>query len=186
MVDSSKTFVLLFSNKEEFTVQPQFVNLSKTFTNMLDDLDMDDEIITLPCSENWKNESYKELYKAYQILIEKQPDYFIKLEESDNYHSPENRCLTETEQELKFSPEQYNVLFEMLSIANYLDMNTFIQLMAKIIAHKINDARLSNEDSQIHDLLGNPNVELTTEEQKFMDEKKEVLETLQQNESASI
>lgn len=187
MVDSSKNYVLEFDNKEELSVKSGFVDLSKTFTNMLGDCEIEDEEkISLPCSSNWKNDSYKQLYQSYLTLIEKQPDYFIKLEDDDSYHSPENRALTETEQELKFTPDQYNVLFEMLSIANYLDMNTFIQLLAKIIAHKINEARLSNEDSQIYDLLGNPTVELTAEEQKFMDEKKEVLETLEKNESVSM
>lgn len=190
MASSEQKYFIQFNHdehNEKLFVDENFVNLSTTFKNMLGDCDCGDESeIELPVSDNWSNQSYKDLYQAYNTLIQKQPDYFEKLAQNDQYQSPDNRCLTETEQELKFTPEQYPILFEMLSVANFLDMETFIQLLSKIIAHKINEARLTDSDQDIHNLLGNPEVELTPEQQQFYDEKVEVLETLEKNEKLSM
>ena len=187
MDSSEKTYFIQLTNDVKLNVDVNFVYLSNTFKNLLGDCDCGDESeIGLPVSNNWSNQSYKELYKAYNTLIQKQPDYFEKLAQNVQYQSPDNRCLTETEQELKFTTEQYPILFEMLSVANFLDMNTFIQLLSKIIAHKINEARVSNSDQDIHNLLGNPEIELTPEQQQFYNEKVEVLESLKMNEKLSM
>lgn len=188
MVDSTKNYSIQFKDEEIFKVSPNFVKLSKTWTNMLEDIHCEEEDgqILLPCSENFSNQSYIELYNAYNILISKEADYFTKLEQNQYYNSPDNRILTETENELKYTPEQYPLLFEMISAANFLDMNTFIQLLSKMIAHKINEARLSDSDQDIHNLLGNPEVELSAEQQQLYDQKVEVLESLKKNEAVSM
>lgn len=187
MVDPTKEYYLSFSDQEEFKVTSDFVVLSKTFTNLLEDIDSStEEKILLPCSNNWSNESYKKLYQSFNILISIEPDYFEKQAQNKDYNSPDNRTLSSTEQHLKFTPEEYPILFEMISVANFLDMVTFIQLLAKYIAHKINEARLSDNDQDILNLLGNPDMELDAEEQQFLEDKKAVLENLKQNETVSM
>jgi len=187
MIDHSKKYVIEFKDGDKMEVSSKFIELSTTYNNLLDDITDDDEdIVSLPCSEQWKKESYNELYTAYNTLINKQPDYFTKLSKNTNYSCPENRDLTETEVELKYSSEKYPIIFEMLAIANFLDMKTFIQLLAKIIANKINEARISDNDQDIINLLGNPDNVLTPEQQEFYDNKVEVLKTLKENQNVSI
>ena len=78
------------------------------------------------------------------------------------------------------------MLFEILCAVNLLDMQPYSLLLSKIIAHKINESRISGNDQEIYDILGNPDVELTEEQKSSIDQKVEILEALKRNEEASM
>ena len=187
MVDSTKTYMFQFHDGTVFEVSPNFVEHSDTFSNMLSDIVDDSDKINLPCSNRWSNETYKQLYFSYRKLISNNQNYFTELAKNiEEYNSPHKRSLTDTEKELQFNPDQFQLLFQMLTVSDYLGMNTFIQLFSKIIAHKITGARISGNDQEIYDLLGNPEIELNSEQQQFYKDKIEILETLEKNEAVSM
>jgi hypothetical protein len=181
-------YVLLFTDSSEFEVNQDFVMLSKFFRNVLDDLGTEEgeTVIKLPVPDNWKNEVYKEVYSNYLKIVEKQADYFVELENDSDYTSPGYRDLSEVEKVLQFEPSQFSMLFEILCAVNLLDMQPYSLLLSKIIAHKINESRISGNDQEIYDILGNPEIELTEEQKTAVEQKVEILEALKRNEEASM
>lgn len=191
MSDSNKKYFLILHNGERMEIEADYVNLSKFYKNINEDLFNESDEIELPINQNFSIECHKKIYDIYEKITHKDKNFFKNIQFSNSYKQLNNRNLTTLESEFVYDDSESQLYLEMLSFADFLEMESFENFLGKLIAHKICQIDLKGDDKtlirkKINNLLPNSIDNLSSEEQKSLNEMLNIYESIIQDEDISM